>query len=288
MGYLLNLRIQGIVLGVIHCLCGVGALIMTILAEKGGTFNDVFPFHYINNIWVDCKTRRHEQVTAAGADNILLRARMLDWCNGTNSDKAMSYGDIVWFDVSLGWLVFVYFVWTGVWHLLYVTLFWRRYVDCIDEQMDRFYLRWFEYAVSASIMMFLIVYFLGITNLAVICLLSANMFFIIIVPFISRRGQGPEYIVASVYYSVIWLYLFVTFIVENVEFLNTIPWYVYLIVFGEFLLYSSFGFVFFLEEWRIRHEKGLFLTETIYNALSAASKLLLGMVLGFVVFNNRA
>lgn len=42
------LRIQGFVLGAVHCTFGVLAVIMSILTDD---FNTTFPLHYTQGIW---------------------------------------------------------------------------------------------------------------------------------------------------------------------------------------------------------------------------------------------
>lgn len=150
MGY--YLRIQGIVLGFIHTSFGGLAIVMSLLTDH---FNTVFPMHYTESIWIDCNTLSHEKINVVNDPYLQLQIR--EFCNKTASDKAMSYAKNQWFDMQFGWLVAVYFLWTGIFHFLYVTLLWKRYKETIEAK-ERFYLRWVEYAGSAALMMFLIVY----------------------------------------------------------------------------------------------------------------------------------
>lgn len=215
------LRIQGFVLGAVHCTFGVLAVIMSILTDD---FNTTFPLHYTQGIWVNCKTFIHESINVV--DHPLRQLRIRDFCNATTSDKVMAYAENTWFDVQFGWFVSVYFLWTGLFHLFYVTFYWSRYSECIEVDKSRFYLRWLEYAGSSSIMMLLIVYFLGITNVVLLVAISVAIFFIVLLPYVVRRGKGPEYLAAVIAYIVIWSYLFVTFIVENYDYIDNIPWFV--------------------------------------------------------------
>lgn len=275
----LFLRIQGLVLGIVHVTCSAIALFMTISKN----FNTDFPLHYNKNVWVDCKTFRHEEFVIP--DKPLLQMRIRDWCNHTTSDKAMSYSEPVWFDIGFGWLVFTYFIWTGLFHIFYVTFWWNRYTQCVIEDRQCFFLRWFEYAWSASVMMFMISYFLGITNIFVLCFVCLIFYFIIALPFIvNKNGTLQDYVIAGVTYIVLWAFLFAIFFCQNQDWLDRVPGFVYAIIFIEFVLYNVFPIIFVIERWRIKNDMDLILTESLYNLFSALSKLLLGIILGFFVF----
>lgn len=225
------LRIQGFVLGLVHTAAGIAALVMSIMALFD-VLNTIFPLHYSKSMWIDCKTGRHEQINVKEYNQ---RMRIRDFCNVTESDKVMFYTENVWFDMQMGWLVFVYFTWTGLFHLMYVTAYWYKYSEIISAGEERFRLRWFEYAVSAAIMIFLIAYFLGFQNVYILLFISISTFFIVILPFVKDIPK-MIYIHAAIGYTLIWGYLFATFFAENAHHLDMIPAFVYAILIGEFLL----------------------------------------------------
>lgn len=276
------LRIQGFFLGTLHF---SGALLALIASIDTNNFNTLFPLHYSKGIWIDCKNLTHERINVI--DDTSLRLRIRDFCSSTKSVKAMTYTDNVWFDAPFGWLIMGYFLWTAIFHFFYVTVYWKTYMDKVVNAGERLRIRWLEYAVSASIMFFIISYFFGHTNIMTLCLLSLIVYFVIFIPFFisAENNYSGVYVTACLAYSLVWLYLILSFLIEQWDYLSEIPWYVYVILMGEFVLFNLFPGVFYLEYKSIkRGETNLVKTETMYNVLSAASKFLLGIIFGFFIF----
>jgi hypothetical protein len=219
----------------------------------------------------------HENITTGGVNPVEIRA----FCAQTKSSKVMTYSVIDWHDVPFGWIVFAFFLWTGLAHLVYVTILWTRYKDSLEEGR-RWTLRWVEYAVSASLMYFLILYFFGITNSIVLIVMSVAVFCVILSPAVVKSKTAM--ILVAVIYATVWLYPFIRLFAENWDTLGQITWFVWLILLGEFVLFNLFPVVYLFENKRIHDDLSLYGTDTAYNVLSMVSKLLLGLILGFFVF----
>lgn len=99
--------------------------------------------------------------------------------------KKRWHSDNEWFGVPLGWFIIVYFVWTALFHLFYVTIYWKVYVFKITSG-QRLRIRWLEYATSSTIMFFIFVYLFGHTNISSVCLLSLIVYFVVLTPFIKE------------------------------------------------------------------------------------------------------
>jgi hypothetical protein len=274
----LLVRILNFALFAAHTAAGILALLLCLDAFPDVESNTVFPIHYARQIWVDCKTRRHENITTLGADEADIRA----WCDETSgSEKAMTYAENVWIDANFGWIVTAYFLWTGTAHLMYSTVLWGSFSETLRNRMSWKW-RWVEYAVSSALMFFLILYFFGITDLVQLVGFSAVMGGIVLLPAIAR-GK-PVYVLATFLYLFLWIYPTARIFVAYWDVLDYVPWFVWVIIAGEFALFGAFPVIYAGECKRIKAEKSLYVVEIMYGVFSALSKLLLGVVLGFFVF----
>lgn len=278
----LLVRIINFALFLAHFIAGILTLLIALETFPDIKSNSVFPIYYARQIWVDCVDRRHENITTLGADKDDIR----QWCNETLSKKAMTYAMNVWIDLDLGWIITAYFLWTGVAHLLYSTVLWAQFSETLQNRM-RWKWRWVEYSVSAGLMFFIILYFFGITDVVQLVGFSLSMGGLILMPAIVSEGDSlakKAYIFSTIFYLFLWVYPTARILGAYWGTLENIPWFVWIIISGEFILFSLFPVVFLFESRLVRAGKPLYLVEIFYAMLSAVSKLLLGVVLGFFVF----
>jgi hypothetical protein len=181
--------------------------------------------------------RSFEKCLASDWFIIFFTVEIRAFCAQTKSSKVMTYSVIDWHDVPFGWIVFAFFLWTGLAHLVYVTILWTRYKDSLEEGR-RWTLRWVEYAVSASLMYFLILYFFGIINSIVLIVMSVAVFCVILSPAVVKSKTAM--ILVAVIYATVWLYPFIRLFAENWDTLGQITWFVWLILLGEFVLFNLF------------------------------------------------
>ena len=275
----LLIRVLNFALFVAHTVAGVFTLLLCLDAFPDVESNSVFPIHYARQIWVDCETRRHENITTLGADKEDIRT----WCNETSSEKAMTYAMNVWIDANFGWIVTAYFLWTGIAHLMYSTVFWGPFSETLRNRMS-WKRRWVEYSVSSALMFFLILYFFGITDLIQLVGFSATMGLIVLMPAVVPSRAKIVYGLASALYLFLWVYPTARILEAYWDVLDNVPWFVWVIIAGEFALFGAFPLIYAVECKRIEAEKSIYIVEIMYGVFSALSKLLLGVILGFFVF----
>lgn len=186
-------------------------------------------------------------------------------------------------------LTATFFVLSALFHLLNATLLRRLYIG--ELQRCRTPTRWIEYTLSAPIMMLLIAYSLGLRErmllLAVAALIATTMPFGYWIETRSRPvslkawatplshrllpwwlGHIPQ--VAA------WTIVIVQFY-GGIDSDSPVPWFVYVILWVEFVLFFSFGVASLLSQWSTpdRFYRG----ELLFQVLSLVSKGLLGILL---------
>ena len=282
--YLWLLNVLG---GLAYLGLAVGAILCVYLIDD---INTKVPFMHFPSIWVDCQKLTHETIyTDLDVETkVDIRAHCIQFANNT-----MSYYKADTFEGDLLWPVVVFLAWTGIAHLMYASV-WRTYIKDINNTRGTPYYRWLEYAFSAGIMMFIIYYRIGDTHIENCIQASAYVFFSIYLGFIYKRSinRKDEYCVKNgeLFYSVLiyvllWGSIFFKFFYYNMDVLSDVPWFVYVIVFGEFGLYSVFIIFYMAEINMLKSEsqtrESLIKFEVAYTLNSLTSKLLLSVLVTF-------
>ena len=186
-------------------------------------------------------------------------------------------------------LTSAFFVLSAVFHLLNATVLWRFY----KFMLQRCYTptRWIEYVLSAPIMFILIAYGLGMRSrgefIAVVALTATTMFFGFWVeregrPVSSSQWSRPflfriyPWFLGHVPQVAAWLILVLQFY-DNGWDINEVPDFVHAILWGEFVLFFSFGAASFLSQ--VRSPSEFYQGEILFQVLSLVSKGLLGSLL---------
>jgi hypothetical protein len=192
--------------------------------------------------------------------------------------------------LALTWLVAAFFFISSLFHFLNATLLRAYYLRELAQ--CRTPTRWIEYFFSAALMMALIAYTLGVRERGV--LLSATVLVATTMPFgywteaIARPASPDEWTEPFAYRIVPWVighvpqvtawFLVVLQFYDGVADTNdVVPWFVHLILWGELLLFFSFGFVQLYAQ--AMPPKFYYRGELAFQTLSLVSKGLLGLLL---------
>jgi len=190
-------------------------------------------------------------------------------------------------------LVIVYFAFTTFFHIFYATdgFYTGAYTRAIANQNN--YFRWIEYAISSTIMTFLIAIICGVKSLdAVILLLFMNVGMILCGQIV-EAASGPNAKNIKIVATLIgWVLLagivtilfkaFFTALADGNANNYKIPTYVYFIIFPLVAWYASFGFVSLWQAFGKNHTVAQYIKiEKAYIFLSLFSKINLGYVIAF-------
>jgi hypothetical protein len=196
-------------------------------------------------------------------------------------------------DILLKILVIVYFAFTTFFHVLYATDCFGTgaYTRALANRNN--YFRWIEYAISSTIMTFLIAIVCGVKDLDAIILLVVMNIGMILTGQIVEAASGPNAKNIKIIATVIgWVLLagiiFVFFrsffaaLADAKQNNYKVPTFVYYIIFPLVLWYASFGFVALWAAFGKDQSVAKYLkVEKAYIFLSLFSKLNLGYVLAF-------
>lgn len=186
-------------------------------------------------------------------------------------------------------LTVAFFAVSAGFHLLNATLLWSFYV----RMLERCYTptRWIEYVVSAPIMFVLISYGLGVRArsdfIAGVALVATTMFFGV---WTEREGRPASptrwtrpfcvriypWVLGHVPQIAAWVIIVLQFY-DNGWDSDRVPWFVHLILWGELILFSSFGAASLLSQ--CASPQHFYRGELAFQVLSLVSKGLLGVLL---------
>ena len=268
------LRIQHLVLGTVHILLGIASAVLPLI----DSVNTKLPVYVGIPTWIDCIDYAHEQFyTLQRVDDI---HHMKDYCDKVESPGVMFMTFITYVLLRVEWFVFAFFVWTGLAHLFYATIYVGKYRELLDED-ECLRIRWLEYGVSAGIMIGIIAYLSGIQNVVILGLLFKLFYILIGSAFFGDRLPNACFIMVGIFQLWLWVYILLELILPHSENISSIPWFVYVIYFTEFVLFNSFAIIFVLERARV---VDVFYLETSYNILSFVSKAVFMVLLYSTVF----
>ncbi|MFF9059729.1 heliorhodopsin HeR [Streptomyces sp. NPDC014882] len=150
------------------------------------------------------------------------------------------------FDVPIGWAVAVFLALAALDHLLTATVCRTTYERDLRHGINRF--RWLEYTLSATLMVLLIGFYAGITNLnAVIAVAGANIGMILfgwVEEVMNPPGRAVTTMLPFWFGTLVGVTPWIS-IAYNVIVAGTVPGFVYGIVLVQACLFFSFG----LNQW---------------------------------------
>jgi hypothetical protein len=215
----------------------------------------------------------------------------LQYANGSTRDGAWELVPVYERSGTLPftWLVVLFFVISSVFHLLNCTLLRTLYLT----QLSLCYTptRWVEYSFSAPIMIVLISYTLGVRNRDV--LLAEATLVLVTMPFgywtetLARPVSLDDWnlplvqrllpwVVGHIPQTVAWLFVILQFY-DGHDTKDRAPTFVHVILWGELVLFFSFGGAALLSQWT--SPRFFYRGEIMFQVLSLVSKGLLGILL---------
>ena len=150
------------------------------------------------------------------------------------------------FDVRIGAAIAVFLALAAIDHLVTATVARRTYEADLRSGINRF--RWVEYSVSATVMVLLIGFYSGITNITTVIAVAGANVAMILFGWLQERMNPPGRVTTTM--LPFWFGTFAgvaPWIAIAVQIVGseTVPGFVYGIVFAQFVLFFSFG----LNQW---------------------------------------
>lgn len=184
------------------------------------------------------------------------------------------------FEFPFGIMVSIFLVVSGVFYYLVslpnkVNAYYNR---GLENNINVF--RWYEYAISSSIMIVLIAVLFGVYDLGSLILVfllnaSMNLFGLLI----EKMNQGKDkvcwlpFIFGSIAGIGGWIIVLISLI--SCEDLSQIPWFVFVIAATYFILFNLFPINMFLQYKKVGKRKDYLYGEKVYIILSLVAKTLL-------------
>ena len=186
------------------------------------------------------------------------------------------------FDVRVGFAIGLFLALAAIDHLLTSTVFRGTYERDLRRGINRF--RWVEYSISATIMILLIGFYSGITNItAVVAVAGANVAMILF-GWLQERMNPPGRTTTTMmpfWFGTIagiapWIGILIQIVGSE-----TVPGFVYGIVIVQSLLFFSFGLNQWLQYRGVGKWTDYVYGEKVYLVLSLAAKSLLAWQIYF-------
>lgn len=184
------------------------------------------------------------------------------------------------FTINLAWLVIAFFLICSFAHLIIATIYRNRYESDLAKGINK--ARWFEYSLSASVMMLAIGLLSGIydfSSLIMIFVLDAlmNMFGLVMELVNSDKAKVSwlTFILGCIAGVTPWIVFLIYVLSANKFGGGNIPDFVYWIYVSIFLFFNSFAVNMFLQYKKIGPWKDYLFGEKVYMVLSLVAKSLL-------------
>lgn len=183
-------------------------------------------------------------------------------------------------EVNIAWFVAIFFFMSAFAHLFISTVYRKKYEENLKKGINK--VRWFEYALSASVMMIAISFLTGIydlSSLVMIFFLDAIMNLTGLAMEIHNQGEKKikwlDFIIGSLAGIIPWI-VFGIYVFSAREFGGgNIPTFVYWIYVSIFIFFNTFAINMFLQYKKIGPWKNYLYGETAYIVLSLVAKTLL-------------
>ncbi len=191
------------------------------------------------------------------------------------------------FDVRIGIAIAVFLALAAIDHLVTATVGRSIYENDLRGGINRF--RWVEYSVSATIMVLLIGFYSGITNItAVVAVIGANVAMILF-GWVQERMNPPGRTTTTMmpfwFGTIAGIAPWIAILIQIVG-SKTVPGFVYGIVIVQFVLFFSFGLNQFLQYRSIGKWTDYIYGEKVYLVLSLAAKSILAWQIFFGSLDN--
>jgi hypothetical protein len=186
------------------------------------------------------------------------------------------------FDVRVGFAIGLFLALAAIDHLVTSTVGRSAYESDLRSGINRF--RWIEYSISATIMVLLIGFYSGITNItAVVAVIGANVAMILF-GWLQERMNPPGRTTTTMlpfwFGTIAGIAPWVGILIQIVG-SKTVPGFVYGIVIVQFVLFFSFGLNQWLQYRRVGKWTDYLYGEKVYLVLSLAAESLLAWQIYF-------
>jgi hypothetical protein len=191
------------------------------------------------------------------------------------------------FDVRIGIAISVFLALAAIDHLVSATVARDRYENDLRGGINRF--RWIEYSVSATIMVILIGFYSGITNISsIVPIIGANVAMILF-GWLQERMNPPGRATTTMmpfwFGTIAGIAPWIAILIQIVG-SKTVPGFVYGIVIVQFVLFFSFGLNQWLQYRGVGKWTDYIYGEKAYLVLSLAAKSLLAWQIYFPSTGN--
>lgn len=181
------------------------------------------------------------------------------------------------FEVQLAWLIAGFLFISALAHLFIATVYYKTYMSNLKLGMNK--ARWFEYSVSASLMMMAIAMLAGVYDAASLMMifgLTAIMNLMGLVMEVhnqtTKRTNWLSYWIGCLAGAIPWLVIALYFLGSNLYGSGSIPTFVYWIFVSLFLFFNCFAINMFLQYKKIGRWSDYLYGEKVYILLSLVAK----------------
>lgn len=191
------------------------------------------------------------------------------------------------FDLPFGILVAVFLFLSAIAHFLISVPFNKIYNEDLKKGINKF--RWFEYALSSSVMIVLIATLFGIFDIASLVIIfvlnaSMNLFGLLMEQMNSKRLEGEKinwtpFVFGSIAGLAPWVAI-ILYMSGNPN-LDMVPWFVWAIVGTYFVAFNTFPVNMILQYKQIGKWKNYLYGEKTYIVLSLVAKSILAWLVLF-------
>ncbi len=191
------------------------------------------------------------------------------------------------FDLPFGILVAVFLFLSAIAHFLISVPFNKVYNKDLEKGINKF--RWFEYALSSSVMIVLISTLFGIFDIASLVIIfilnaSMNLFGLLMEQMNSKRQEGEKvnwtpFVFGSIAGLAPWIAI-ILYMSGNPN-LDMVPWFVWAIVGTYFVAFNTFPVNMILQYKKVGKWKNYLYGEKTYIVLSLVAKSILAWLVLF-------
>jgi len=182
-----------------------------------------------------------------------------------------------WGELRIGPAVAVFLLLSALAHFIIATAGYAWYVNNLKKKIN--YLRWYEYALSSSVMIVVIAMLVGMKDLSSLILLFTlnammNLFGLVMELHnqTTQKTNWTAYIFGVIAGIVPWVTLALYFWGAVGQYADAIPSFVYWILFSIFLFFNSFAINMLLQYKKVGPWKDYLFGERVYVLLSLVAK----------------
>jgi hypothetical protein len=190
------------------------------------------------------------------------------------------------FDLRFGYWVAAFFFLSAIFHFVIGTVYYKTYASNLSKHINK--ARWFEYSLSASLMIVLIGALSGIYDLSTLVLMFGLTAVMNLCGLVMEKQNGSSekvdwtsFWVGSLAGILPWIVIIIYFIGAASQTNNAIPTFVYWIYVSIFIFFNIFALNMYLQYKKVGPWKDYLFGERMYILLSLVAKSLLAWQIFF-------